>query len=88
MWAWLGHRPLARPYAAPLFRDVEIAAVPMVTEQTADELNALLRTTSLYPRLAPAQREALERGNREIEQRVGRRIRAGMVAVLVTARRA
>ena len=87
-WAWLAHQPLARPYAGPLFGDVEIAAVPMVTEKTADELVALLRTTSIYPRLTPAQREALERGNREIEARVGRRIRAGMVAVLVTARRA
>ena len=87
-WAWLAHQPLARPYAGPLFRDVEIAAVPMITEKSADELNALLRTTSLYPRLAPAQREALERGNREVQARVGRRIRAGMVAVLVTARRA
>ena len=88
VWAWLAHQPLARPYAGPLFRDVEIAAVPMITEKSADELNALLRTTSLYPRLAPAQREALERGNREVQARVGRRIRAGMVAVLVTARRA
>lgn len=88
VWAWVGQQPLARAYAGPLFRDVEIAVVPMVTEQSADDLNALLRTTSLYPRLAPAQREALERGNREIEARVGRRIRAGMVAVLVTARRA
>jgi SAM-dependent methyltransferase len=86
VWAWLGHRPLARPYAATLFDDVQIAGVPTVTEQTADELNALLATTSLYPRLAPAQAEALERGNREIEQRVGRRIRAGMLAVLVTGR--
>jgi SAM-dependent methyltransferase len=86
-WAWLAHQPLARPYAGPLFGDVEIAAVPMITEKSADELNALLRTTSLYPRLAPAQREALERGHREVEERVGRRIRAGMVAVLVTARR-
>jgi SAM-dependent methyltransferase len=88
VWAWLGHRPLSRPYAAKLFDDVEIAVVPTVTEQTADELNALLRTTSLYPRLTPAQREALERGNREIEERAGRPIRAGMAAVLVTARRA
>ncbi|HTU84222.1 MAG TPA: methyltransferase domain-containing protein [Solirubrobacteraceae bacterium] len=87
VWAWLGHRPLARPYAGPLFGEVEIATAPRVTEQTADELNALLATTSLYPRLAPAQREALERGHREIEQRVGRPIRAGMAAVLVTARR-
>ncbi len=88
VWAWVGQQPLARAYAGPLFREVEIAVVPMVTEQSADDLNALLRTTSLYPRLAPAQREAMERGNREIEARVGRRIRAGMVAVLVTARRA
>ena len=88
VWGWVGQQTLARAYAGPLFRDVQIAVVPMVTEQSADDLNALLRTTSLYPRLAPAQREALERGNREIEARVGRRIRAGMVAVLVTARRA
>jgi len=88
VWAWLGHREVARPYAATLFRDVEIAAVPTVTEQTAEELRALLRTTSLYPRLTSAQREALERGNRGIEERVGRPIRAGMAAVMVTARRA
>jgi SAM-dependent methyltransferase len=87
VWAWVGHQAVARPYAATLFGDVEIATLPMVTEQTADELNALLHTTSLYARLAPAQRAALERGNREIEERIGRPIRAGMVAVLVTARR-
>jgi SAM-dependent methyltransferase len=88
VWGWLGHQDVARPYAATLFRDVEIAAVPTVTEQTAEELKALLRTTSLYPRLSPAQRDALERGNREIEERNGRPIRAGMAAMLVTARRA
>jgi SAM-dependent methyltransferase len=88
VWAWLGRQELARPYAAALFRDVEIATVPMVREHTAEELNALLRTTSLWPRTTPAQHEALERGNREIEERAGRPIRAGMAAVLVTARRA
>jgi SAM-dependent methyltransferase len=88
VWGWLGHPAVARPYAAALFGDVQIAALPMVTEQTADELNALLRTTSLYPRLTPAQQAALERGNREIEERTGRAIRAGMAAMLVTARRA
>jgi SAM-dependent methyltransferase len=87
VWAWLAHRPLARPYAASLFRDVQIAVVPRVSEHSADELNALLRTTSLYPRLTPAQRTALERGNREIEERSGRPIRSGMAAVLLTARR-
>ncbi len=88
VWAWLGHRPLARPYAASLFDHVEIATVPMVSQQTADELNALLGTTSLYPRLTRDEVEALEQGNRAIEQRAGRPIRAGMAAVLVTARRA
>ncbi len=88
VWAWLGHQEVARPYAATLFRDVEITVVPTVTEQTAEELKALLRTTSLYPRLSPAQRDALERGNREIEERTGRPIRAGMAAVLISARRA
>ncbi len=88
VWAWLGHQEVARLYAATLFRDVEITVVPTVTEQTAEELKALLRTTSLYPRLSPAQRDALDRGNREIEERTGRPIRAGMAAVLITARRA
>jgi SAM-dependent methyltransferase len=87
VWAWLGSHPVGRPYAACLFEDVRMASVPSVSEQTAAELNALLATTSLYPRLEPAQREALEAGNREIEERVGRPIRAGMLAVLVTARR-
>jgi SAM-dependent methyltransferase len=86
VWGWLGHPAVARPDAAALFLDVQIAAVPMVAERTADELNALLRTTSLFPRLTPSQQEALERGNREIEERVGRPIRAGMAAMLVTAR--
>ena len=86
VWAWLGHQEVARLYAATLFRDVEITVVPTVTEQTAEELKALLRTTSLYPRLSPAQRDALDRGNREIEERTGRPIRAGMAAVLITAR--
>jgi SAM-dependent methyltransferase len=88
VWAWLGHQEVARPYAAALFRDVEIATVPRVTEQTAEDLCALLRTTSLWPRIAPAQQEALARGYREIEELAGRPIRAGLAAVLVTARRA
>jgi SAM-dependent methyltransferase len=88
VWAWLGRQEVARPYAASLFRDVEIATVPMVTVKTAEELTALLRTTSLWPRITPVQQQALEEGHREIEERHGRPIRAGMAAVLVTARRA
>ena len=88
VWAWVGSQDVERDYAQSLFDEVEIAVAPIVIEQTADELDALFRTTSLYHRLAPAQREALASGNREIEQRVGRPIRSSMLAVLVTARRA
>jgi SAM-dependent methyltransferase len=87
VWAWVGGEPLARDYAAALFDDAEISVVPITREQTADELNALLRTTSLYHRLAPPQRNALERENRQIEERLGRPIRSSMINVLVTARR-
>jgi SAM-dependent methyltransferase len=63
--AWLGGQNLARRYAGPLFTDVEIAVAPMFTEQSAEELNGLLRTLSFTRRLTPDQREALEQANRE-----------------------
>jgi SAM-dependent methyltransferase len=88
VWAWVGGQPLARGCAAELFGDAETAVVPAVAEQTPDELNALLRTTSLYPRLSRVQQRLLERANREIGQCLGRPIRSSMLAVLVTARRA
>lgn len=85
VWAWVASQPVARTYAAGLFADAEIAVVPTVSEQTAEELGALFRTTSLYHRMAPAQRRALEQANREIGERLGRPIRSSMLAVLVTA---
>lgn len=85
VWAWVASQPVARTYAAGLFADAEIAVVPTVSEQTAEELGALFRTTSLYHRMAPAQRGALEQANREIGERLGRPIRSSMLAVLVTA---
>jgi SAM-dependent methyltransferase len=88
VWAWLWGQPVARSYAAALFDDAEIAVVPEVIEQTAEELNALLRTMSTYQRLAPAQREALEQANAEVEERLARPISSSVLAVLVTARRA
>lgn len=87
VWAWVGGEPLARDYAAALFDDAEISVVPVVREQTAEQLNSLLRTTSLYHRLSTEQRDALERENRRIEERLGRPIRSSMINVLVTARR-
>jgi SAM-dependent methyltransferase len=87
VWAWIGSHDVARPEAGSLFCDVEIAAVPTLVEQTADELNALLRTASFYQRISPAQRQALEDEHVAIYEQIGRPIRSGMVAVLVTARR-
>lgn len=87
VWAWVGSQPVARAYAAGLFEDAEIAVVQSLVEQTAEELNALFRTTSLYHRLSPAGRRALTQANREIGERLGRPIRSSMVTVLVTARR-
>jgi len=86
-WAWVGSHDVARGCAARLFRDVRIACVPRLLEQTADELNALLATASFYQRLAPEQRQALQREHREMYGRLGRPIRSSTVAVLVTARR-
>ena len=88
VWTWVGGHAVARGHAAALFEGVEVAVMPVVVEQTADELNALFRTTSLYHRLSAAQQQALERAIAEIEERLGRRIRSSMLAALVTARRA
>jgi ubiquinone/menaquinone biosynthesis C-methylase UbiE len=87
VWAWVGSHDVARPQTGSLFTDVQVAAVPTLMEQTADELNALLRTASFYHRLAPNQRQALESETVAIYQRLGRPIRSSTVAVLVTARR-
>ena len=87
VWAWLGSYDVAQDYASRLFSDVQVAAAPKLIEQTADELNAILRTMSFYARLSPDQRQALEHGNAAIYERLGRPIRASTVTILVTARR-
>ena len=60
VWAWLGNYDLARPYAGNLFGDVRIDAIPIRQEHTAEEMNAMLRTTSLSSRLSPEQFDVLE----------------------------
>jgi ubiquinone/menaquinone biosynthesis C-methylase UbiE len=87
VWAWLGSYDLAQDYAGRLFDDVQVAVMPKLVQHTADELNALFRTLSPYARLSPGQRQALERENEAIYERLGRPIRASTVAALVTARR-
>ena len=87
VWAWLGGYELARGYAADLFDDTQVAAVPVLLEHTADALNALLGTMSFSARLAPRQRDALHAENHALHQRLGRPVRSSTVACLVTARR-
>jgi hypothetical protein len=87
-WAWIGGQDVARSCAGALFCDVRVATVPTLLEQTADELNGLLRTAAFYHRMSPNQRRALEREHVDMYERLGRPIRSSLVAVLVTARRA
>jgi SAM-dependent methyltransferase len=86
-WGWLGSYDLARDYAASLFGDARIAAVPMLLEHTANELNRLLHTMSFWARLSEAQRDALARETESLYARLGRPIRSSVVACLVTAER-
>jgi SAM-dependent methyltransferase len=87
-WAWIGGQDVARPHAGRWFCDVEVATAPVVVEQTADELNGLLRTAAFYSGLSADRRRALEREHVAMHERLGRPIRSSTVAVLLTARRA
>lgn len=87
MWAWLGSYEVARGYAADLFEDAQLAAVPTLVEQTADALNALLATMSFWARLSPGQRDAFCAENHALQARLGRPICSTIAACLVTARR-
>lgn len=87
VWAWLGSYDLAQDYAGRLFDDAQVAVKPSLVEHTPDELNALIRTMSCYARLSPDQRRALASEFVALYERLGRPIRASIVAALVTARR-
>jgi SAM-dependent methyltransferase len=87
VWAWLGSYDIARDYAGSLFGAAQAAVMPEVVEHTADQLTAILRTMSFYDRLAPGQRHALDAEYQALYERLGRPIRASVVAVLVTAPR-
>jgi ubiquinone/menaquinone biosynthesis C-methylase UbiE len=77
----------ARAEAGRLFADAQLAVVPGLIEHTGEELSAVMRTTSMWHRLSPAQRDALERENLAIYERLGRPIRSSTVAVLVSAKK-
>lgn len=87
VWAWLGGYDVARGYAADLFEDVEVAAVPILLEHSAAALTGLLGTMSFWSRLSRGQRQALAAETEALQQRMGRSIRSSTAACLVTARR-
>jgi SAM-dependent methyltransferase len=87
VWAWLGGYEIARGYAADLFDDADLVAVPRHLEHTAEQLNALLGTMSFWAGLSPGQRDALVGENLHFHQRLGRSIRSSTVACLAVARR-
>jgi ubiquinone/menaquinone biosynthesis C-methylase UbiE len=86
VWTWLGHHNLDNPDAAILFDNVQLTTQRLMREQTADELWALFATTSLYARLDPNSRDALEAEARDFVEQRGGKIRSSELAVLVTAR--
>ena len=86
-WGWLGSYDIGRDYAADLFEDLQLTTAPTLIERSADELSALLGTMSFWARLSPEERDALVNENHALHERLGRPIRASMVAALVTARR-
>jgi SAM-dependent methyltransferase len=86
-WAWLGSYDIGQDYASGLFGDVQVAVMPKLLEHTPDQVNAVIRTMSFYARLSADQRAALEREHEAVYERLGRPIRASVVAALVTARR-
>jgi ubiquinone/menaquinone biosynthesis C-methylase UbiE len=85
VWAWLGNYEIARTHVNHFFRNVQVATVSKIVEHTASELNAIFGTTSFSARLSPNQREALKNEYVAIHERLGRPIRSGTVAVVVTA---
>jgi ubiquinone/menaquinone biosynthesis C-methylase UbiE len=90
VWDWLmsaGRHGLAVPEAAELFDDVQVDHELRVAEETADEMMALFKTTSLWHRVPPERRDALEADDRAVIERRGGTIRTPVATFLMTARR-
>ena len=90
VWDWLMgvQHGLAVAEAADLFTDVEVSERVEHIEQTADELSAHLRTTSLWFRIDPAHRAEFEAEDRRNVERRGGSVCFTHAAVLMTALRA
>jgi ubiquinone/menaquinone biosynthesis C-methylase UbiE len=86
LWAWLTERVIARPEARDLFGEVRLAKVLVERDETAEELLAVIRTTSQYLRLDPPRQRLLEKRLATIVERAGGIYRSRTFATLVTAR--
>jgi hypothetical protein len=87
LWSWIGNHDLTVPEAARLYDHVEVSAVPVYTEQTGEQLNAVLRTMSVYARIPRDRRAEFEAANLRVTERLGGVVRSSELAVLATARR-
>ena len=88
VWSWFEGRDLARPEAAALFEDVDVATVAEEQELTSAEYVASISTTSAYLGLDSDGRRALEEGLTSAIDNVGGRYHRTRYATLVTARAA
>jgi SAM-dependent methyltransferase len=90
VWDWLmgdGRHGLTVPEAAPWFDDIEVLSELRTVEETADDLIAHFRTTSLYFMVPADRREAFEEDDRNVVERHGGVIRTTFAALLMSARR-
>ena len=90
VWDWVmgaGRRQLTNLDAAGLFEDVDVTSHVTTTEQTADELLALFRTTSLYFEIDPANRRAFENDDRRLIEGLGGVVTFSLATLLMTAQR-
>jgi ubiquinone/menaquinone biosynthesis C-methylase UbiE len=90
-WDWImsrGRHRMAIPEAAGMFEEVQVRADVRHAEQSADEVLAQWRTTSLYFTIEEGRRTAFEREFRALIDRFGGTFPYSDGAFLLTARRA
>jgi len=90
VWDWVmgvGRRQLTNPDAAELFDGVDVTSDVTIIEQTADELLAHFRTTSLYFEIEPANRRELEGDHRKLIEGLGGAVTFSLATLLMTAQR-
>lgn len=90
-WDWImsqGRHRMAIPEAAGMFEDVQVRAEVRRAEQSADEVLAQWRTTSLYHTIEEGRRAAFDEEFRALIDRFGGTFPYSDGAFLLTARRA